>query len=85
MARPQLEALPRVQMSVSVSAKTAEFILKTKKRLHAQNPNAKTGQAIDSIVDFAEVRKFDPIKIKKPADASTRPPAKPATPSAAKV
>lgn len=78
----------RVQVSSTISAKAHDFLTATTARLKATNPKAAIGQSIDSIVDFAESRKFDPIclmKTKRPANASTRPPARSATPSAIKV
>lgn len=68
---------PRVQLSVSIAATAHDFLMKTQTKLKAKSPKAAIGQAIDSITDFAEVRKFDPIKITKPAKASTPSPAKP--------
>jgi hypothetical protein len=76
---------PRVHLSATISAKAHDMLMKTSAQLKSKNPKAHIGQAIDSIADFAEARKFDPIKIQRPAKASTPSPARSATPSAIKV
>jgi hypothetical protein len=70
MARPpsSKDGRPRVQLSSTISAKAHDFLTATTASLKKVNPNAAIGQSIDSLVDFAEARRFDPIgKIKRPA------------------
>ena len=57
---------PRVNVTVSIAAKTHDLLMNTQALLKGNIPNAKIGQAIDSIADFAEIRRFDPIKVMKP-------------------
>jgi hypothetical protein len=61
MARPQLEKLPRVSFSGSVSASTASYVMEIQARLKKKNPKAKVGNALDSLAEFAKTRRFDPI------------------------
>lgn len=56
---------PRVQVSSTISAKAHDFLTATTARLKAKNPKAAIGQSIDSLVDFAEARRFDPIRLMK--------------------
>jgi hypothetical protein len=89
MARPpsSKDGRPRVQLSSTISAKAHDFLVTTTARLKKTNPQAAIGQSIDSLVDFAEARKFDPIgKIKRPVKSFDTPTGqRPATPSAAKA
>lgn len=79
---------PRVPVSSTISAKAHDFLVTTTARLKAKNPKAAMGQAIDSLVDFAEARKFDPIRLmktKRPVKSFDTPTGRPATHSAAKA
>lgn len=90
MARPSSspDGRPRVHLSATISAQAYDVLMSTTAKLKSKNAKANIGHAVDSLVEFSVVRRFDPIapldKIMRPAKASTPPPAKSTTPSGQK-
>lgn len=82
MSRPYKSAagIARVGISATINSDNVEFIAKTHTRLQKSDARATKSDALNSIVEFAKLRRFDPIAPMKkviPAPASTPAPAKP--------